>query len=1476
MSIAGRISSPSGSTLPTTGIVVRAFPANDPWREAASTTAASTGKYTLSGLPAGSYVLQVDTDPGTGLLDEWYNDKSDRYSADRVSLVAGVNKTGVNVTLAKAASISGLVTVPTGTPGGASSVFVAAYDASHSWIGSANVDEDGTYTIGSLPAGPIVLQFTATSDSGLLDEWFNDKRDFATADAITLAPGEKRTGVDAGLAKGATINGRVSVPSGVTIADWTIRVSAVSAGRDWGKSAYVSSDGTYRLSGLDAGDYRLQFDADSTTGLLDEWYNNATGFDSARVVTVAAGAARAGVNVTLARGASISGRLSVPSGSSPTDVTVQVSDATQETVGYANVASDGTYSVRGLPSGSLRVHFTAMSPSTLQSEWWDDKPDFASATPVVLTAGQARNGVDATLAPGASISGRITAPAGYAVAGGSVEVHTSEFGPSVWGNIAADGSFSVTGLPAGTYRVKFQPPWNSALLPEWYDDASRYADASPITLTTGQTRAGVNAAFALGGTITGTVTVPAGTPRGSNGTTLRVSASLDSGGSGSYFSAEVAPDGSYALRGLPAGQYRVSFQSPDAWGLIDEYYDDATGYYDATLVPVASGQTVSGINAALAAGGSISGRVTLPSGVKVDSMQYRVTAYGPQMSYVDSIGINSDGTYALRGLPAGTYRLEFSTPSDSVVLPEWYTDKSQFWSADSLTLSAGQSLVNVDAVLDKAGAVKGFVRDAAGAAVADAQVSLYARSGSVWEWQESVIADSTGAYVFTGLSPATYTLGFTPPAGSAMLPEWWNDSPDKSTATGIGLTAGQVRGSLVATLATGGTVTGAVRSADGSPLADAEIRVSSRAGLTLASGRTDAAGAYVVAGLPAGDAAVAVVTSAGQTFANGATSLVSASFQTVAPGRSTTVDIALGGRSITGVISAADTGAPLTGGTVTLYSSTGAIGAEATIGKTGAYAFRNVPRGTYAVLIRPAGEAYAPTWSDGASSSADADYFSMSTSSLKKNFSVLRAGSITGKATSTQQWGLTLELWQFSGGTWTWIDSSWSQSGTAFTFAGLAPGVYAVTAFSEGRGDPEAAPRIDVGAGATVDVGTVTNVPVTAGILRGTVAGIRAASDVRVVATTADGKSYSAGVQRKIDKTFAYSFPALPSGSYTVRVTSPTAPVAWYGGSDAASARRVAVTTGGTTTASVTVAAGTASLVGTITGPGGAAVGGTSVSLVEVGATGDSVDSRYIVTGADGRYAFPSMLVPGHSYRVSASGPTGMVDARLVARAGSQTQDLVFAAGARVKGTVVDAVSGAVVAGAPVRVVRDGDTGGYDGFPTVTDSKGRYDIPNLPSGTYRVQVGAWGDSGSAPSGAGAAYGPEWIDDAVTQGAAKPLVVSVGAVVTAPTTRLSAGGVLTGRVRALVAGGGYAWMTDAHVTVKSVTGETVLSGDASASGSPGAFSLVLAPGTYRLCASVPDWVPGHARFTEVCNSSTVTVVAGATTPSTTVTLTERKG
>lgn len=1475
MSISGLISVASGSSLPATGITVRAYSKDDLWTEVAAATVTSNGKYTLSGLKAGGYVLFVDVAPSTGLLAEWYNDKTSRYAADAITLAAGVDRTGVNVTLAKAASISGVVTVPAGTPGGVSGVFVSAYDQSQSWIGSAAVAADGSYTVSSLPAGPVFLQFSSSSSSGLVTEWFNDKKDFSTADAITLTAGEKRTGADVTLAKGAVISGRVSVPTGVTISSWTIRVSVYHANQRWVADTYAASDGTYRLAGLPAGDYRLQIDADTSSGLRDEWYEDAANFGSAKTVTVAAGATRTGVNPTLARGATISGRVTVPAGSSPSEVSIYVYDSSQSTVGYTNVRSDGTYSVGGLPGGSLRVRFSAYSPSVLLPEWWKDAADFASATPIDVSAGGTRTGIDATLGAGASISGTVTAPAGYAVSGGSVQVYSSEHNWVSSTPVSADGSYAVTGLREGTYHLRFQPPYGSALLSEWWDDATTWSASTGITLASAQAVTGVDAQFAVGATITGTVTVPVGTPRGSNGSRISVYASSNSGGSYSSSSTTVNADGTYALRGLLPGEYVISFQAPDEWGLIDEYYNDVATYADATRVAVGAGQTVSGVDASLITGSTISGRVTLPAGVSVDSMQYRVTAYGPQMSYVASTGIQVDGTYSLRGLPAGSYRLQFSAPSSSGVLSEWYSDKANYWSADSLTVTAAQSVSHVDVTLDRGGVVKGYVRDAAGAPVSNARVTIHPRSGSTWGWGSSVTTDSAGAYTFTGLSPATYALEFTPPSGSALLPEWWNDSTDQATATGLTVDAGQVRSNLVTKLATGGSVAGTVRSADGVAVGGADVRVMNRAGVEVGSSRTDAAGAFRVVGLRAGDVAVGVLTGGGLTFSNGAGSIVAAAFSSVALGRTTTVEIALGGRSITGVITAADTGAAISSGTVTLYSSTGAAGIQATIGKGGAYALRNVPPGSYTLAVRPADAAYAQTWAFGASSAAESDYFTMSTTSLKKNLAVLRAGAITGDVRTSSQGGLSLGLWQSNGATWERTGSQWISDGQTFTFGSLAPGVYALVSstYDFASDDPASAPRITVGAGATVDIGTVTDVPASAGSLSGSVSGITSASNVAVFVTSADGTIRSTTVKRTGPTSFTYTFPALSAGSYTVGVQSPSAPTAWYGGTSASSARKVTVSAGGAASANLAVVPGKASLVGTVTGPDGVGVAGVYVAVTETTAAGGIVDARSVTTGADGRYSFPSALAAGHAYTVTASNSPGTsARAEILARTGSQTVDLAFAAPARLKGTVLDATTGAPVVGTPVHIVLNNDEGLVE--ETVTDSRGRYDFSDLSSGSYRVRVGAYSSGYSLPDARNSTYAPEWVDNAATRSAATPVAVTAGSVATVPTSKLSAGGLLTGRVKASLATGGNVWLSNAHVSVKTTSGEEVVSAETSATGAPGVYSAVLPPGTYRVCASLPTGVPRSDHFGEACGTTTVTVKAGAASTAN-VTLTELK-
>src|SRR5665648_858928 len=72
-------------------------------------------------------------------------------------------------------------------------------------------------------------------------------------------------------------------------------------------------------------------------------------------------------------------------------------------------------------------------------------------------------------------------------------------------------------------------------------------------------------------------------------------------------------DGTYQIDGVAAGSYFVQFQGGDV-GLVTEYYDDAASWDDATLVVVIAGADTPNIDAALVAGGSISGTVTGPDG----------------------------------------------------------------------------------------------------------------------------------------------------------------------------------------------------------------------------------------------------------------------------------------------------------------------------------------------------------------------------------------------------------------------------------------------------------------------------------------------------------------------------------------------------------------------------------------------------------------------------------------------------------------------------------------------------------------------------------------------------------------------------------------------------------------------------------------------------------------------------------------------
>ena len=190
-------------------------------------------------------------------------------------------------------------------------------------------------------------------------------------------------------------------------------------------------------------------------------------------------------------------------------------------------------------------------------------------------------------------------------------------------DVVTGGVYTVTGLPTGSYfaRIAFGGtgpiPAQHNYIPEMYGGIHcphalpvsdcHIASSTPIAVTVGATTSGIDFLLDIPGTIRGRVTDEVtGLPLA--GTTLSA-----------YVGAiEVAmtvatQDGSFEFVGLPPASYRVRTRnSPSAY--VNEWSSGLCVGCAGTpaSVVVGPGATVSGIDFALATGGSITGRIDLP------------------------------------------------------------------------------------------------------------------------------------------------------------------------------------------------------------------------------------------------------------------------------------------------------------------------------------------------------------------------------------------------------------------------------------------------------------------------------------------------------------------------------------------------------------------------------------------------------------------------------------------------------------------------------------------------------------------------------------------------------------------------------------------------------------------------------------------------------------------------------------------------
>ena len=483
-------------------------------------------------------------------------------------------------------------------------------------------------------------------------------------------------------------------------------------------------------------------------------------------------------------------------------------DGDWDYVNDATTDSSGSYDIGGLRAGSYKVRFTDDSGHYL-SQWYDGRPDHATATTVTVARGAVASGIDATLVIGGHLTGKVADTGHAGVAGISVTAYKAD-GSGGWdyvNDVTTDdsGDYDIGGLRTADYRVAFVD-WSGAFVDQWYHGKPDVESAADVPVTAGATTSGIDATLMTAGHITGTVRGPGGAGLAD----ISVTAHRADGVGGWDYVRDVFTkgDGTYDLGGLSSGAYRLEF---DDWSgaFASQCYDGKPDLDSAADITVVAGATTGGIDVALSTAGHITGTVTGSGGNGLDGVgvtAYRANAQGA-WRFAGGTETDRTGSYDLAVARSGQYRLQFSDYSGAYGV-QWYADKPTLAAATDVPAAVGATTSGINAILTGAGHITGTVRSPSLAALSGVDVTAYQPDGfGGWIYVNDAVTRGDGTYDLGGLATGDYRLSFEDYTGDGFAPQYYDNQPDLGAADDVAVTAGASTAGVDAILAIPGSDT---------------------------------------------------------------------------------------------------------------------------------------------------------------------------------------------------------------------------------------------------------------------------------------------------------------------------------------------------------------------------------------------------------------------------------------------------------------------------------------------------------------------------------------------------------------------------------------------------------------------------------------------------------------------------------------------
>jgi hypothetical protein len=499
-------------------------------------------------------------------------------------------------------------------------------------------------------------------------------------------------------------------------------------------------------------------------------------------------------NPPLAKGtASIRGKVVAAAGGRALR-RVQISLSSPELSEAKSVSTnaEGMFEFMELPAG--RYTLTATRAGFLRT-YYGQRRHGEAGRPIELADGQRFVNADFSLPRTGAIIGRVTDEVGDPMPNANVyPVQWKYFrgqrrltpvaGGGPFNRTDDTGQYRITGLEPGEYMVMAvtrdswtedkNPKERIGFLPTYSGGTASPADAMPAKVGLGQEVVMPEFPMVPGrvGSISGTVISQAGLPL--VGETVNSAQEFSGPTSSSSFgagSAKVAADGTFMIRNVTPGEYKLSLR------LAGDAERQPEGV--STVVSIA-GEDLTGVLLVTTPGATVRGRVVTDSGEALprdNKMRVTSRAVDPSRTYSnydeENGRVRDDLTFELKGV-FGSSRLSLAP------LPSgWSLRSIEHEGIDlvdtPLDMSGDQQLNGIVILLSKSmPKVRGTLLDDAGAPTEGSAI-LFPEDQARWSEQSRLIKsarpDASGAFEFRNVVPGEYLIA---PVDYVRENEWWD------------------------------------------------------------------------------------------------------------------------------------------------------------------------------------------------------------------------------------------------------------------------------------------------------------------------------------------------------------------------------------------------------------------------------------------------------------------------------------------------------------------------------------------------------------------------------------------------------------------------------------------------------------------------------------------------------------------------------